>query len=161
MRRDASVRIVRPQWGRTGLLATGTGSARVAARAMRGLVATVALLAGCSSTGPVNGVLTGPWGGDHLALVLSDSGGSAEYDCAHGGLSEPIRPTDGTFTARGVHVREHGGPVREGETPDSLPARYFGFVRGDLLTLRVLVGSDTLGPFTVRRGAAPRLMKCL
>jgi hypothetical protein len=58
-------------------------------------------------------------------------------------------------------VREHGGPIRVGEVPDSLPARYAGHVRGDRMTLRVLVGADTLGPFELRRGAEPQLFKCL
>jgi hypothetical protein len=58
-------------------------------------------------------------------------------------------------------VREHGGPVRVGEVPDSVPARYVGRVDGDRMTLRVLVGRDTLGPFELRRGAEPQLFKCL
>jgi hypothetical protein len=75
-----------------------------------------------------------------------------------------VRPgSRGEFEAIGVHVREHGGPVREGERPDSIPARYVGRVTGDRMTLRVYAGSrpDTLGPFELRRGGEPRLFKCL
>jgi hypothetical protein len=99
-----------------------------------------------------------------VALELTPAGGTIEYDCAHGGLAEPVRPgSDGEFEATGVHVREHGGPVREGERPDSVPARYVGRVRGDRMTLRVYAGSrpDTLGPFELRSGDEPRLFKCL
>jgi hypothetical protein len=42
-----------------------------------------------------------------------------------------------------------------------VPARYAGHVRGDRMTLRVLVGADTLGPFELRRDAEPQLFKCL
>jgi hypothetical protein len=106
--------------------------------------------------------VTGDWGGDHVALSLTPAGGSVEYDCAHGGLFEPIRPdAGGVFVAAGVHVREHGGPVRADERPDSIPARYTGTVRGNRMTLRVSAGADTLGPYELERGAVPRLLKCL
>ena len=51
--------------------------------------------------------VTGPWGGDHVRLELTSAGGDVEYDCAHGGLTEPVRPGPrGDFDVRGVHVRE-------------------------------------------------------
>ena len=134
---------------------------------MRTLVCALvwATVPGCSAAGPpapaAGAALRGQWGGEHIALTLGDAGGRVEYDCAHGGIAGPVRPVAGRFETTGVHVREHGGPIREGERPDSLPARYLGRVRGDRLTLRVVVGADTLGPFDLRRGAAPRLVKCL
>jgi hypothetical protein len=117
----------------------------------------------CTSVGsPPSAPVTGRWGGTHVALTLSESGGTIEYDCAHGGIRAPLRPgQDGRFEVDGVHVREHGGPVRVGEVPDSVAARYTGRIAGERMTLRVLVGSDTLGPFELRRGAEPRLFKCL
>ena len=119
----------------------------------------------CTTVGPSPGEgapVIGRWGGAHAALTLTDSGGTIEYDCAHGGLDAPVRlDRAGRFEIAGVHVREHGGPIRVGEVPDSLPARYAGHVRGDRMTLRVLVGRDTLGPFELRRGAEPQLFKCL
>jgi len=108
--------------------------------------------------------LTGPWGGDHVRLELTPAGGAVEYDCAHGGLTQPVRPGPrGDFEARGVHIREHGGPVREGERPDSVPARFVGRIVGDRMTLRVYAGArpDTLGPFELRRGGEARVFKCL
>ena len=127
-----------------------------------------ALLAACAPATTGDGTpgspLTGRWGGEHVALELTASGGAVEYDCAHGGLTQSVRPSSrGEFEVIGVHVREHGGPIREGERPDSLPARYVGRVTGDRMTLRVYAGSrpDTLGPFELRRDAEPRLFKCL
>jgi hypothetical protein len=139
-------------------------------RAMRHTTLLLALglagaVVGCTSAGPSPSdrvPLTGAWGATHAALTLTDIGGSIEYDCAHGALGAPVRPdAAGRFTVDGVHVREHGGPVRIGEVPDSVPARYLGRVSGDRMTLRVLVGADTLGPFELRRGAEPRLVRCL
>jgi hypothetical protein len=107
-------------------------------------------------------VLAGAWGGPHAGLTLTSSGGAISYDCAHGGLGAPVRPDrTGRFDVPGVHVREHGGPTRLGEVPDSAPARYLGQVSGDRLVLRVLVGADTLGPFALQRDAPPRLFRCL
>jgi hypothetical protein len=106
--------------------------------------------------------ITGPWGGVHAGLVLTPTNGTISYDCAHGGLGAPVVPDDGgRFDVGGVHVREHGGPVRIGEVPDSLPARYVGQVSGDRMTLRVIVGPDTLGPFELQRDVAPQLFRCL
>jgi hypothetical protein len=126
-----------------------------------GIVATLQ----CTMIGPSPAegeLVVGRWGGAHVALTLTDSGGTIEYDCAHGGLGAPVRlGRAGRFEIAGVHVREHGGPIRVGEVPDSLPARYAGQVRGDRMTLRVIVGADTLGPFELRRGAEPQLLKCL
>ena len=128
---------------------------------------TVALfaLAGCpdSSATSLDGtVILGTWNGPHASLTVDDRGGTTEYDCAHGGLQAPIRlDADGRFVAAGVHVREHGGPIRVGEVPDSVPAVYSGRLDGATLTLRVTAGPDTLGPFTLRRDAPIQLLKCL
>jgi hypothetical protein len=125
-------------------------------------------LAGCApaatSDNPPGEPLTGTWGGEHVRLELSPAGGAVEYDCAHGGLTEPMRPgARGDFEVRGVHVPEHGGPIRQGERPDSMPARFVGRVDGDRMTLRVFTGTrpDTLGPFELRRGGDARVFKCL
>lgn len=125
-------------------------------------------LLACTSTGalPANDeTITGPWGGAHAALTLTDSGGTITYDCAHGGLAAPVRPDGaGHFEVVGVHVREHGGPVRIGEVPDTVPARYVGEVSADRMSLWVLTGvagTDTLGPFALVRGATPQLFRCL
>ena len=127
------------------------------------LVAALAAAIGCAPSGSAPPeVLTGAWGGDHVALTLTDSAGTLEYDCAHGGIDGPVRlERTGRFEASGVHVREHGGPIRDDEVPDSLPARYIGELRSGRMILRVVVSSDTLGPFLLTRNGAPRLMKCL
>lgn len=126
---------------------------------------TVLFLTACAAPGSLVGTgepVIGDWGGDHIALSLTMTGGNVEYDCAHGGLFEPIRPdARGVFEAAGVHVPEHGGPVREDERPDSIPARYTGTVRGNRMTVRVSAAADTLGPYQLERGAVPRVLKCL
>ena len=132
----------------------------------RGVV--IALLAsfasGCSATGVdrADVPVTGSWGGIGAGLVLTGEGGTITYDCAHGGFRAPILAnSDGAFEVVGVHVPEHGGPVRIDEVPDSLPARYFGQVNDDRMTLRVIVGADTLGPFDLKLDASPQLFRCL
>lgn len=136
-------------------------------RRNRALVAVLMMVGGTTactgtSSSPGNGApLLGRWGGEHIGLMLNESSGVVEYDCAHGGIIGPLVPSAGRIDATGVHVPEHGGPMRVGEIPDSLPARYAGRVSGDRLTLQVIVGADTLGPFALRRGAEARVFKCL
>jgi hypothetical protein len=105
----------------------------------------------------------GTWGGEHISLEVTDQGGRVEYDCAHGTVDQRIVPdARGRFEVRGTHVREHGGPVRRGETEDSHPARFAGEIQGDTMTLTV-TESDTkevVGTFTLVFGQRPRVMKC-
>lgn len=123
------------------------------------------ILCGCTVGGGLpsgDTGLDGAWGGSHAGLTLTSGGGTISYDCAHGTLEAPVRPDrEGRFEVIGVHVREHGGPARAGEILESEPARYLGQVTGDRMVLRVLVGSGTLGPFTLQRGVEPQLFRCL
>lgn len=130
---------------------------------LAGLTMLSTLACGGGTSAPAEGtVLTGTWNGLHVSLELDDEGGEVEYDCAHGGLAEPLRlDRTGAFDVAGVHVREHGGPVRDDLPGDSVAARYRGSLRGGALELRVLAGKDSLGPFTLRRDAPVQLFKCL
>ena len=104
----------------------------------------------------------GDWGGPRVGLSLTPTGGVIRYDCAHGALNGPVITDDaGHFDVLGIHVREHGGPVRIGEMSDSAPARYVGQVDGPRMSLRVTVGPDTLGPFVLQLAAPPQLVRCL
>ena len=125
----------------------------------------VALLAAPGCPQPLGSAdLIGPWGGEHIGLVVAESGAAVEYDCAHGTIDAPLSvASDGRFTASGTHVREHGGPIREGEVPDVHPAAYTGQVRGDRMTITVRETDTgtTIGTFTLKRGANARVLKCL
>jgi hypothetical protein len=108
--------------------------------------------------------LTGQWGGEHVAMTITESATHVEFDCAHGDMSNQIK-TDlqRRFNVAGTLVREHGGPVQQGEPLDSHPASYDGVVITDTMTLTVqLVDSgESMGTFELTRGAAGRLVKCL
>jgi hypothetical protein len=126
------------------------------------LLAIALLTTGCASLPAEPLPLTGDWAGTHVALHLAPSGGTLDYDCAHGTIG-PFRVLgNGSFTADGTHTPEHGGPAREGEVLPSYPTQYSGTVRGDRMTLqgRTSNGFD-LGPFELRRGAQPQLKRCL
>ena len=128
------------------------------------LLLAAAVLSACSTSSLANGgsPLTGDWGGAHAGLALTLTGGTISYDCASGGLSAPVVPDgSGDFAVPGVHVRGHGGPVRIGEVPDSVSARYVGRVSGDRMRLQVFVGADVLGPYDLQLGAPPQLVRCL
>lgn len=121
------------------------------------------LAAGCASVPPAGVPLTGRWGGKHVGLDLAPSGGTLDYDCAAGRIDGPVLPRpDGTFQVSGTHTPGTGGPERQGVVPPSFAARYDGSVRGDRMTLQVQVENGVLvGPFTLRRGVEPMLMRCL
>ncbi|HKA37199.1 MAG TPA: hypothetical protein VKH43_10300, partial [Thermoanaerobaculia bacterium] len=105
----------------------------------------------------------GPWGATGVALEVTASGGKIEYDCAHGTITEPIVLDDGgRFDVKGLHYREHGGPIRDGEESAGDPVRYAGQIQGDTMNLKVsLEGRDSvLGTYTLVRGKTGRLRKC-
>lgn len=121
------------------------------------------------AAGPCSTDLAGPiapseWGGEHVGLTVSATGGTLEYDCASGTIDQPIvAATNGSFIAQGTHTRGHGGPIMQGEIPDRHPARYDGWTDGETMRLSVTL-TDTgekLGDFTLVRGQSPRVFRCL
>ena len=109
-------------------------------------------------------VATGMWGGEHVSLAVTDAGAHVEFDCASGDIAQPLAVDGmGNLSVDGVYVREHGGPNQVGEVPDRKPARYTGRVAGTTLTLDVLLtdSNEKIGPFTLERGAASAVRKCL
>jgi hypothetical protein len=112
----------------------------------------------------VQTVSLGAWGGVHVSLLLTATGGTLEYDCAHGTIDQPFDiDSAGRFQLAGTHTREHGGPIRKDEKPDTHPARYNGAVDGDTMTLTVTLtdSNEVLGTFTLTRGRMARVVKCL
>lgn len=106
----------------------------------------------------------GLWGGEHIRLVVEETGARLEFDCAHGSTSSPFTLDERqSFDFEGVYVSERGGPERPGRAPDTHAARYAGRVEGDKMFLSVTLKDATqaLGTYTLTRGASPLLFKCL
>ena len=119
----------------------------------------------CANT-PTNPspIALGTWGGDHVSMKVESAAAHFEFDCASGEVATALMTnTRGDFSATGLFIREHGGPVREGEAPDSHPASYVGTVMASrmLLTVRLMDLGDIAGPFTLDYGSAGRVVKCL
>jgi hypothetical protein len=132
---------------------------------MRRSLILLALLGSVACTDPeMPAPVLGEWGGEHLGLVAALEGAVLEFDCATGRTSTAITPdASGRFSVSGFYSPGHGGPIREGEETVELPARFDGTVRGDLMAISVTLPDwgTTLGPFTLNRGGAPHVFKCL
>lgn len=116
-----------------------------------------------ASTASQSRDLRGQWGGQHISMQVTDAGAKIEYDCAHGRIEEKIAPNaDGKFEAKGVHVRERGGPTRQGEDHEQ-PAIYRGSIKDDTMTLTVELArnNESAGTFTLTQGSSGRIRKCL
>ena len=119
---------------------------------------------GAASTGPSLPLPAGIWGGDHVAMTVADTATHLELDCAHGDIPGAITvDARGRFDVAGAFVREHGGPIRQGEVPDSHPAKFSGSVASTTmaLTIRFADLNEMIGTFTVVRGSPGRVLKCL
>ena len=118
---------------------------------------------GGTTTGPSR-LPAGVWGGDHISLSVTDTSTHLDLDCAHGDI--PVVPTvdrQGQFDVAGTYVREHGGPIRQGEIPDSHPAIYSGVVASKTMTLTIRLRdtNESIGAFTLTSGSLGRVFKCL
>jgi len=125
----------------------------------------VGALACCGGpAAPETPVAAGSWGGTGIRLDVTAQGATIEYDCAHGTIDQPlVADRDGRFSATGVHVREHGGPVRLDEPQDRHPAQYEGQLSGTSLrvTITLLDTPQVVGTFNAILGATARVFKCL
>jgi len=105
----------------------------------------------------------GEWGGQHIRMNVGESSATIEYDCAHGQMNGPlVIDRRGRFDLKGTHSREHGGPIRQGESESSQPARYTGWTDGKRMTLTVtLTGArENIGTFNLTLGGSGRIFKC-
>jgi len=123
------------------------------------------VLTGCGGVSRPSGLVQqGTWVGEHVELVLDATRGALEFDCAHGTMQAPI-PVDreGAFNVTGIFVREHGGPIRDGEPADQHPAVYSGTTDGKRMTLTVALSDESqqVGTFELVLGGQPRVVKCL
>ena len=107
--------------------------------------------------------MTGDWGGRHVHLRMTATGGALVYDCAAGTIDGPLRlDADGAFSAVGTHTPGWGGPEIEGQVLPTYRVRYAGVVRGKRMRLHGRVENGVvLGPFSLRRGGEPILFRCL
>jgi len=137
-------------------------------RSLLRLTSAVVLLGAARATCPESipeRLPNGNWGGEHVGMIVTDTGATLEYDCAEGRISVPLRlEPNGNFAWTGVHFPGHGGPIRLDEPANEHPARYTGHATSSAiqLTLEVLdmPGTATM-TFTMKRGADPHVFKCL
>jgi len=124
-------------------------------------LSSVLLPAGAQAAPDGSAVASGAWGGEHIVLEVSERGAEAEFDCAHGQVTQPMMlDKHGDFDVAGTFTPEHGGPVRREENVTAAPARYSGHVDGHTMSLTVTLGQEKVGSFTLIRGALPNLTKC-
>lgn len=106
----------------------------------------------------------GSWGGSGIRLVVGPNSTAIEYDCAQGEITD-VLATDknGFFDAKGIHIRQHGGPLRENSPDPRQGARYTGRILENQMTLKVtLIDKDVpIGEFHLEMGKNVRLHKCM
>ncbi len=128
------------------------------------LAAVVVSGATCATQTP-DRVPLGTWGGEHIGMVVADTGALIEYDCAAGRITQPLLlDASGAFTWEGFHTPGQGGPVRDNETPPMYPARYTGRATRDRLTVTLtanLPSQIMTQTFVLTRGAPAGVFKCL
>jgi hypothetical protein len=123
------------------------------------LVLSAAVVACGGGAGALDRVPEGPWGGEHVSLLVRAAGAAVGFDCAHGEITVPMRlEGDGSFSLPGYYVRD-AGPTFDPE--NRLPATYFGRSDGQRLTLAfILEDGSAGGPFTALAGGPGLVQQC-
>ena len=69
---------------------------------------------------------------------------------------------DGTFNVTGIFVREHGGPIRDGEPGDNHPVVCSGTTDGKRMTLTDALSDESqeIGTLELALGGRPGVVKC-
>ena len=122
---------------------------------------TVFLIRDCNvgAPGPGTGLIQGTWGGDNAGLIASDSSAHVHIGCTAGDTKQAVVPdAAGRFDVTGrYNITLY--PVARG--PDH-PARFFGTVADDVMTLTVTLTDTavTLGPVQLVFGRDPRMGPC-
>jgi hypothetical protein len=131
-------------------------------RKIRALAFALGLAWSCSAAADLDRVPAGVWGGEHLRLTVTDTGGASEFDCAHGSLDSALAVDgEGRFDVPGTLVRE-GGPTREDAAEAPEIVRYSGRTDGRAMELEVSsVSGERIGSFQVEHGRPGTLRKCL
>ena len=129
---------------------------------MKALLAVpLALLAGCAAVQQYATMLSGPWGGQGVKLMLEGGLGTAEFDCASGTLDQAIPSQPVPFSVSGTYRTGQSGPVRVGQIFKSQPATYSGLAVKGEMTLQVKLEDGTeLGPYTLHEGAPGQINRC-
>jgi hypothetical protein len=105
---------------------------------------------------------SGPWGGQHIAITVAQSGMDIEFDCGKATVTGAIdTDRDGAFTATGTFLQERPGPTTPGGPPQR-PMRLSGTVKGDDMQVKIVLTDrdEDVGTFTLSFGGAARLTKC-
>jgi hypothetical protein len=129
---------------------------------MKALVAVpLVLLAGCAAVEQYATMLSGPWAGPGVNLMLEGGLGSVEFDCASGTIDQAIPSAPLPFTVKGTYRTGQSGPVRVGQIFKSQPATYSGLAVKTDMTLQVKLDDGTeLGPFKLQAGGVGQLNPC-
>lgn len=104
----------------------------------------------------------GNWGGLHVAMTVAAQRTDIEFDCGLASIDGAIPvDRDGAFAVNGTFIQERPGPTTL-NGPARRPMRLTGAVKGDTMDARVMLTdqNEDLGSFTLKFGAAARLVKC-
>jgi hypothetical protein len=121
-------------------------------------------LAGCQTLMSGLNPEIGSYGGPQIGVDLQGVSGKVDFDCASGTIDEPVflAKDSGAFSVKGTYRTGQAGPIKVGQIFTSQPATYAGTIVEEDMTMAVtLEDGSTLGPYTLRRGAPPQLIRCL
>jgi len=117
-------------------------------RTLASLMTIVVVACGSGTTAIGPSTLSGTWVGQNIVLTVTDTGAQLEMPCAHGDIAGAL--AQNPFSVSGSFGREAGPGFFDH------PALYTGSVVDGTMTLEIRLTdtNQTLGPFTLIRGAA-------
>jgi hypothetical protein len=107
-------------------------------------------------------LVTGAWGGQHIALRAGPQGAQIDLDCARATIAKAIvLDSKDHFDVTGSFVNR-GGTQPEGGS-EATSAHFSGYVRDGTMHLIItsIQSSEVLGNFTLKQGARSHIARCL
>jgi len=103
----------------------------------------------------------GVWSGDNIQFSVSKQSVEIIFPCADGKIDRiPMLNAKAEFSEPGTYERMAPGPQRE-DRQSPAEAIYSGTITGETMELKItLKNGDTIGDFTLTKGAGRRIRRC-
>jgi hypothetical protein len=106
---------------------------------------------------------TGKWGGQGISVIASDTQVTLDFDCASGIISKKVLMSNNQFSEKGTYTQFSGNVPINADPPLPKNVQYEGLlsVNNLSLTIKSEDGKTLIGKYTITKGDAGKIVRCL
>jgi hypothetical protein len=112
---------------------------------------------------PDTTLFTGKWGGQGISVVASDTQVTLDFDCASGTISKKVLMSNNQFSEKGTYTQFSGNVPINADPPQPKSVLYVGSLSANDLSLTIKSedGKTVIGKYTITKGDAGKIVRCL